>query len=181
MNTALPIIYTSCLFRTTEKNAAPGLRGTGITAAFSITGENGGDLIVYNLVDIEDYVKGVIPYEMSNSWPIEALKAQAVCARTYAMASRKHSGFDLCTTECCQVYRGVGLANDTTDSAVEQTAGQYLTYNGELCVTYYSSSDGGATENSENVWTAAVGYLKGVIDPYEADIADSVVQLLLDS
>ena len=136
--------------------------------------EGGGDLIVYNLVDIEDYVKGVIPYEMSNSWPIEALKAQAVCARTYAMASRKHSGFDLCTTECCQVYRGVGLANDTTDAAVDQTAGQYITYNGELCVTYYSSSDGGATENSENVWNEAVGYLKGVIDPYEADIADSV-------
>ncbi len=136
--------------------------------------EGGGDLIVYNAVDIEDYVKGVIPYEMSNSWPLEALKAQAVCARTYVMASHKHSGFDVCTSECCQVYRGVGQSNAHSDMAVDQTAGQYITYNGELCVTYYSSSDGGATENSENVWTQAVPYLRGVIDPYEADIADSV-------
>ena len=136
--------------------------------------ENGGNLIVYNIVDIEDYVKGVIPYEMSSSWPLEALKAQAVCARTYAMASRKHSGFDVCPTDCCQVYRGVGLANATTDLAVDQTAGKYMTHNGELCIAYYSSSDGGATESSENVWHAAVPYLRGIIDPYEADIADSV-------
>jgi stage II sporulation protein D len=110
---------------------------------------------------------------MSPSWPLEALKAQAVCARTYVMASRKHSGFDVCTTECCQVYQGIGRANATTDMAVDQTAGQYMTYNGELCVAYYSSSDGGATENSENVWNEAIGYLRGVVDPYEADIADT--------
>lgn len=136
--------------------------------------EGGGDLIVYNCVDIEDYVKGVIPWEMSNSWPLEALKAQAVCARTYVMASNKHSAFDVCTTECCQVYRGVGQSNATTDMAVDQTAGQYITHNGRLCTTYYSSSDGGATENSENVWNEAIPYLRGVIDPYEADVTGIV-------
>lgn len=131
-----------------------------------------GDLNVYNIVDIEDYVKGVIPYEMSNTWPLEALKAQAVCARTYAIKnSGKHGGFDLCTTEHCQVYRGVGQANTLTDSAVDQTAGKYITYNGQLCNTFYASSDGGATENVENVWAETLPYLRGVIDPYEANIS----------
>ena len=83
----------------------------------------------------------------------------------------KHTGFDLCTTEDCQVYYGTEGANATTDAAVDQTAGQYLTYDGALCGTYYSSSDGGATENSENVWVKAVPYLRGVVDPYEANIA----------
>lgn len=132
---------------------------------------DGGDVCVFNYVNIEDYVKGVLPYEMANTWPLEALKAQAVCARTYAIANiGKHSGFDICTTEHCQVYRGVGASNALTDSAVDQTAGKYLTYNGQLCVTFYASSDGGATENSENVWAESVPYLRGVYDPYEADI-----------
>lgn len=131
---------------------------------------DGADLTVYNCVDIEDYVKGVIPYEMSPTWPLEALKAQAVCARTYVVTSKKHTGFDVCTTEDCQVYRGVGLSNATTNAAVEQTAGQYLTYNGTPIIAYYASSDGGATENSENVWKEALPYLRGKIDPYEADI-----------
>lgn len=140
--------------------------------AFQYTRTDGGDLSVYNCVNIEDYAKGVIPYEMSNTWPLEALKAQAVCARTYAIANLgKHSDFDVCTTEHCQVYRGIGSSNGTTDSAVDQTAGQYLTYNGQLCNTFYASSDGGATENSENVWSEAIPYLRGVVDPYEADVA----------
>ncbi len=150
------------------------LKGYRYYGAFQYHREGGGDLTVYNAVDIEDYVKGVIPYEMSPSFPIEALKAQAVCARTYVMASHNHSGFDVCTTECCQVYRGVGRANETTNLAVEQTAGRYMTYNGQLCTAFYSSSDGGATENSENVWNEAIGYLRGVIDPYEEDIAGTV-------
>jgi stage II sporulation protein D len=133
---------------------------------------DGENLTVLNCVNIEDYTKGVIPYEMANTWPLEALKAQAVCARTYAIANiGKHTGFDVCTTQDCQVYSGISQANAVTDSAVDQTAGQYLTYNGQLCITYYTSSDGGATENSENVWPEMVPYLRGVSDPYEEDIA----------
>jgi stage II sporulation protein D len=135
---------------------------------------DGGDLTVYNVVDLEDYVKGVLPYEMNNTWPLEALKAQAVCARSYVLAAKRHSGFDVCTTEDCQVYRGVSQSNATTDAAVEQTAGQYLTYNDQLCIAYFSSCDGGATENSENVWKDNVPYLRGVADPYEADVAANV-------
>ncbi len=136
-------------------------------------------IYVINYVNIEDYVKGVIPYEMSTSWPIEAQKAGAITARTYAMANLNKSkhrsdGFDLCNTADCQVYSGTGRANSTSDRAVDETAGQYLMYNGELCETYYSSSNGGASESSENVWTTAIPYLRGVVDPYEADIADSV-------
>jgi stage II sporulation protein D len=132
----------------------------------------GEDLTVINVVNVEDYTKGVIPYEMVGNAPLEAYKAQAVCARTYAMANLgKHTGFDLCPTEDCQVYHGINQSTATTAAAVDQTAGQYMTYNGQLATGYYASSDGGATENSENVWNEAVPYLRGVVDPYEADIA----------
>ncbi len=152
-------------------------RGYKYYGGFQYTRLNGGDLTVVNFVDIEDYVKGVIPYEMSPSWPLEALKAQAVCARSYVAShynAHSSSGFDLCTTEDCQVYYGTNSATTTSDSAVTGTKGKYLLYNGSPCEAYFASSDGGATENSENVWVAAVPYIRGVIDPYEADIADSV-------
>lgn len=137
----------------------------------------GGELTVINYVDVEDYVKCVVPYEMSASWPREALKAQAVTARTYLMSNiTKHRtlGFDVCNTTCCQAYHGTERAAANSNAAVDETAGQYLTYNGELCSTYYYSSNGGASENSENVWSAKLDYLRGVIDPYETAIAGSI-------
>lgn len=139
---------------------------------------NGGDSTVVNVVDLDDYVKGLLPYEMSPSWPLEALKAQAVAARTYAarnMRGSDHSPsyhFDICTTTHCQVYHGVGRANSVTDQAVEETAGQMAYYNGQLIDAVYSSSHGGASEDAKNVWGIDHPYLKGVIDPYEADVAD---------
>ncbi|MDR2357928.1 MAG: SpoIID/LytB domain-containing protein [Oscillospiraceae bacterium] len=138
---------------------------------------DGKNITVVNFVDIDDYTRGVIPYEMSGDWPIEALKAQALCARTYALSHlNTHGayGFDLCTTEHCQVYLGQGGANETTDAAVDQTLGQYITYEGKLCETYFSSSDGGATDDIENVWNDKLPYLRGVVDPYEADVASRV-------
>lgn len=142
---------------------------------------SGGDLTVINIVDLEDYIKGVLPYEMNNAWPLEALKAQAVCARSYAATiSNSHagSGFDVCNNTHCQMYQGLNLANDLTDRAVEETAGEFVRYNGVPVVTYYSASDGGATEDVRNIWdsTADLPHLKGVIDPYEADLADSISQ-----
>ena len=138
---------------------------------------NGGASTVVNVVDLEDYVKGIIPYEMSASWPLEALKAQSVCARTYSIYNTqgrsKHSGdhFDLCTTTHCQVYRGIGSANDNSDRAVEETTGQLAYYNGKVSDAVYYSSNGGASEDAVNVWTSDLGYLKGKQDPYEADVA----------
>lgn len=74
----------------------------------------GGNLSVINVVDLEDYVKGVIPHEMSGQWPLAALEAQAVCARTYACRTTKHQstyGFDVCNTTDCQVYNGVNASH----------------------------------------------------------------------
>ncbi|MDR2502747.1 MAG: SpoIID/LytB domain-containing protein, partial [Oscillospiraceae bacterium] len=145
--------------------------------AFQYARIGGGNLTVVNFVSVEDYTKGILPYEMGSGFPIEALKAQAVCARTYAMSklgAHSSNGFDMCATEHCQVYRGDGAASDTTNRAVDETAGIYLTYDGALCETYYSSSDGGATEDIENVWTATHGYLRGVTDPYEATVEGQI-------
>ncbi len=140
--------------------------------------QTGGDVFCINVVDIEDYLKGVVPYEMSASWPREALKAQAVCARSFVMAKlnyHKSNDFDVCDTSECQVYSGLGRATDNSNAAVRETAGVYMLYDGKLCTAYYCSSNGGATENVTNVWnTSPIGYLQGVVDPYEADIADSV-------
>lgn len=131
----------------------------------------GNDIYVYNAVNIDDYIKGVIPYEMSPSWPMEALKAQAVCARTYAAGNLKRhraDGYDLCNNTHCQMYQGTGEANAATDQAVDETAGQYFAYDGVACKTaVFHSSSGGATEDSENVWNEALPYLRGVVDSYE--------------
>lgn len=140
---------------------------------------SGGNLSVYNVVDLETYVKGVIPYEMNAAWPEEALKAQAVCARTYACRTSKHRaayGFDVCATACCQVYCGQGsgavYATAASDAAVEETEGEKLYYQGYLVQdAVYHSSNGGATEDAVNVWGSEKGYLKGKEDPYESRTA----------
>ena len=135
---------------------------------------SGGGLQVVNVVDLEDYVKGVLPSEMPGDWDLEALKAQAVCARTFACLTTKHLsayGFDVCNTTDCQVYYGVSTATSATDRAVEETEGECLYYDGELAEAYYHSSDGGATEDAENVWGTDIPYLQGKEDPYEASIS----------
>jgi len=146
-------------------------RGHRYHGGFSYARRGGALLTVVNMVDIEDYVKGVVPYEMGNWWPLEALKAQALCARTYALYGiNRHSslGFDLCPDVHCQVYRGRNAANDRTDQAVAETAGLFVTFNGQPAQTFYASSNGGASENVENIWFDALPYLRGVIDPFEA-------------
>lgn len=152
-------------------------RGYRYYGDFSFIRPYSGNIFVVNYVGIEDYVAGVLPYEMRASWPLEALKAQAVTARTYAMKNlNKHGsyGFDICNTTDCQVYRGMSLANENSNRAAAETAGMYLTYNGELCETYFYSSNGGASESVENVWNQPREYLVGVYDPYEADVASMV-------
>jgi stage II sporulation protein D len=152
-------------------------RGYRYNGGFQYERRDGALLTVVNVVDIEDYVKGILPYEMSNAWPIEALKAQALCARTYALRTmyrHRAQGFDLCVEEHCQVYRGRGAANARTDQAVDETAGMFVTFNGQLAQTFYASTNGGASENVENVWFETRPYLRGVIDPFEADIAARV-------
>ena len=133
-----------------------------------------------NIVDVEDYLIGVVPYEMSDSWPLEALKAQAVCARSYAYNSLNHHSsyhFDICNGTDCQVYYGYGggsTYNANAARAVEETSGVYAKYNGKVIETFYSASHGGASESVYNVWGSSLStypYLCGVKDPYEADTA----------
>ncbi len=138
--------------------------------AFEYRRSTGGNLNVINVVSLDDYVRGVLPYEMSPVWPLEALKAQAVCARTYALLPSKHYDsyrFDVCNTTDCQVYQGVNLASSVTDQAVQETAGIVARYEGKYAETYYCSANGGASESSENVWSHPVPYLVGKEDPYE--------------
>ena len=139
----------------------------------------GGNLTVSNVLSLEDYVQGVIVKEMSASWPLEALKAQAVCARTYAYrnyVAQKHSsqGFDLCNATHCQAYNGMDNVTAESSRAVTETRGEYLWYNGALIDAVYSSHDGGATESAVNVWGSDVPYLIGKVDPYEASVVNKI-------
>lgn len=149
-------------------------KGCTYVGGFRFERVNGGSLTVVNILGFEDYIKGVVPHEMSNSWPIEALKAQAVAARSYALSlGSKHSNyhFDICAETHCQAYSGRTRAGSNSDAAVEQTAGQVAIWNGRIAQTSYYSSNGGASESSSTVWgsnQANYPYLVGKVDPYEA-------------
>ncbi len=130
---------------------------------------SGNNMNVINVVGLSDYVKGVIPYEMNPSWPIEALKAQALCAKSYSLNSMgKHweKGFDLCNTTDCQVYYGTNSSNEYSDSAVDDVEGLFVMYDGAVCQTYYHASSGGYTEDVANIWGKDIPYLKAVEDTY---------------
>jgi SpoIID/LytB domain protein len=122
-------------------------------------------ITVVNLVHMEEYLMAVIPSEMSALWPIEALKTQAVAARSYTLANLgKHSkdGYDLCSDVHCAAYRGINREHPNSNQAVLETAGEVMTYNGKAVNAVYSANSGGYTENSEDVWTFEIGYLRAV-------------------
>ncbi|MGC9527203.1 MAG: SpoIID/LytB domain-containing protein [Limnospira sp.] len=127
---------------------------------------NGG-LTAINSVDLEQYLYSVLGAEMGGSWPQEALKAQAVAARTYALYKRQNNSgelFDLGDDQNSQVYPGVSGESAGTQAAVNATAGQVLTYNGRVILAVFHSSSGGHTENVEDVWENPLPYLRGVPD-----------------
>jgi len=129
-----------------------------------------GGFTVVNVIDVESYLKGVLKMEVNPGWPMEALKAQAVVARTYALRNRgKHgsSGFDLCSGPHCQVYRGVNAEDPRLSKAVDLTRGQVLQYNGALAVTPYHSDSGGHTADVSDVWSGSYTYLRGVAEPFD--------------
>lgn len=124
-------------------------------------------ITVVNTLPIEQYLYGVIKNEISPEWPIEAVKSQAVAARTYALASynkHKSDGFDICATTDCQVYGGRESEAPRALAAVDATRGLVLLHSGKLITAYFHSSSGGYTENSENVWSTSQPYLRGVAD-----------------
>ena len=106
-----------------------------------------------NVVPLEEYISGVLPYEINNSWPIEVQKAFAITVRSYTIANMgRHSSFDLCNTQHCQVYKGVGYVNDTVSEAVNSTAGLVMKYGNKIVSAYYSSSAGGVTVSAHEAW-----------------------------
>ena len=133
-----------------------------------------GTLNAVNAVDLEDYVRGVIAKESPASWPTEALKAQAVAARSYALSTAvRGNGFDVYDDTRSQVYGGVGAETARTDQAVAATRLQVVLYQGKVAQTFFFSTSGGHTENNEfsslGFGQPPVLYLRGVDDPYEAD------------
>jgi stage II sporulation protein D len=130
----------------------------------------GSGITAINVLDLDSYVRGVVAGEMPSSWPLEALKVQAVAARTYALATRKTSGlFDQYPDTRSQVYRGVTGESVRSDAAVADTARRIVTYGGQPAVTYYFSTSGGYTEDIEFSFVGALSkpWLVGVPDPYD--------------
>ena len=130
-------------------------------------------------IPIEEYLLGVVPYEMSDSFPLEALKAQAVAARTYALYKmRGASGaYDLVDNTNDQVFRGYNASNERAIRAVQETAGVDCYNNGALAICYYTASNGGQVELVRNVWGKGEGdYITMHDDPYDVENPESVVK-----
>jgi stage II sporulation protein D len=128
-----------------------------------------GALRVVNLVALEDYVRAVVPSEVPATFHPQALRAQAIVARTWALRNRgKHAadGYDFCDATHCQVYRGADAFTPATDAAVSATRGQVITYQGEPIQPVYHSTCGGHTADPEAVWRTGRNepYLRGVSD-----------------
>jgi stage II sporulation protein D len=129
-----------------------------------------GGINAINAVDLEDYVQGVVPVESPASWPLEALKAQAVAARTYAVTTgRGGVGWEQYPDTRSQVYGGLGVETPATNAATQQTRGQLVTYRGTPVVTFFFSTSGGRTEDVENtpLGTTPRPWLRSVEDPYD--------------
>jgi stage II sporulation protein D len=159
-------------FRAIYKNNTTNLiqlDGKNFRGDLLVTRNSDSDLTVINRLNLEEYLYGVVPREMSGEWPIEAQKAQAIAARNFTVKNlnnHAHYGFDLCATTHCQAYGGYDIEHPKSRMAVDQTRGELLTYKDEVITAFYHSNSGGCTENSENVWSAALPYIQGVEDPY---------------
>jgi stage II sporulation protein D len=127
-----------------------------------------GTLAAINHVGLEAYLYGVVPDEVPASWPLEALKAQAVAARSYAVTSRRGGVFDLFPDTRSQVYGGVASEEPRTNAAVDATAGRVVVHEGRVAQTFFHSSSGGRTAANQDVWGGSpIPYLVSVPDPYD--------------
>jgi stage II sporulation protein D len=133
-----------------------------------VVSSDGKQLQVVDTVGLEAYLKGVVPSEMPSGWPAEALKAQAVAARSYALANlAKGRGFDLYGDTRSQVYGGLDAEATTASDAVDATKGQVVLYNGKVADTLFFSTSGGRTASAADATGGAVPYLVPVADPYD--------------
>ena len=139
--------------------------------------KGGSTILPVNVLPMEDYLKGVVPAEMPPYWGVEALKAQAIAGRTFAINKLGQGGdFDLRASESDQAYSGLTDQRAESNAAVDGTRGQVLTYQGQLITAFYMASDGGHTESSEYrfvTWNhgpqlrSYLGYLTGISDPFD--------------
>ncbi len=124
-----------------------------------------------DILPLGEYIKGVLPYEISSSWPLEAQKAFAICVRSYTLAGVRHESayqVDLCNSTHCQVYGGRTKVTDTVERAVDETEGLVMTSGGKIVTAYYSAVTGGVTVNVEDAWGGrAQSYLVAVQTPWE--------------
>lgn len=128
-----------------------------------------GSLNIINILPMEQYLYGVINSELSKSYPKEALKAQAVAARSFAvckLGTHNSYGFDLCASTHCQVYKGFNDEYPETISAVDETQRKTIQYDGKTVAAFFFKNSGGYTQNAKDVWGGDVGYLKAVKDEY---------------
>lgn len=126
-----------------------------------------GRLAAHNIIELEEYLYGVVPREMPPGWPEEALKAQAVVSRTFAryqMEANAGRDYDICSTTASQVYGGAAAATDRSRRAVDATRGRILTHGGRPALTYYHANSGGMTEDARHVWRVAIPYLQSIPD-----------------
>ncbi len=144
---------------------------------------NKSTLTAVNIVSLEEYLYGVVPSEMPSTWHTEALKAQAVCARSYALmkagfggASNAEKGYKIVDTVSSQVYKGYLAESVAANQAVDATKGEMVYYNNKAVSTYFFSTSGGSTEDSGAVWSVELPYLKRVPDLQEQDASREVWQ-----
>jgi len=163
---AAPLFHTSApltFASSDEANSPVRFNDKPFRGKIEVFANTRGALTVVNVIGLEDYIRGVVPNELS--YPaIEALKAQAIAARTYAMRNRgqfSSEGYDLLPTTRSQVYRGLSSETVLTSRAVEETRGMIATYNGEPINALYTSTCGGRTEDAENIFNQTVPYLRG--------------------
>lgn len=131
-------------------------------------------LNVINIIDIEEYLYGVLKKEISPHWPSEALKAQAVAARTFAIFNMNKyidKGYNICASTNSQAYGGVNHEDPLTNRAVDETRGVIITYKGKPINAVYHSDSGGYTEDSENVWGSFLPYLRSVKSKFEEKVS----------
>lgn len=137
---------------------------------------NGYNILIINHINIENYLFGVLPKEIPITSPDDALRAQAVVARSFTYANlNKHvgEGYNLCISTHCQVYGGYEGEKPSTNQAIIDTHGEYIVYDGQVANTLYHSNSGGHTESSEKVWGGSLPYLAGIEDIYSLNTTNS--------
>jgi len=155
----------------TEGKAGKGVKigGVGRYRGDLVARNDNGSLLVINQLGVESYVMGVVANEVPSEWPTQALRSQAVVARSYGLATDRDGPFDQYADTRSQVYGGRSSETKATNAAVKATSGEVVKYRGETAITYYFSTSGGQTENSEFGFSGgnAVPYLKSVEDPFD--------------